>query len=372
MLEGLSEATLFGSTNAHPVISTAGSLADVAPSPAWSVTNAALAAGDTLVGAFWYTNSTDMIRAGTYIGRFYAVKSGTKTVTGKIALVYTDDNGATTNVIDTSAVSGAIGTSLASYRVTTHNDNNISGAGLYWGVLYYLTVSGSGTAPTVITYGGDPYDTHLETPGVGSLMGYVQTNDTTYTQTVALAASASQPGHAHAIADVTNAPAGFYPSNTATVTWSPIATNATTGLVTWQATGSAGASVVAGSGITVTTNGTEYTVAQSVTPTITAGTSITITTNSAQDWTIASTATGGGSQTPWTNNVDGGGYSLSGVNQLTLTNATLALTVPMGAAIRWYTDTTNYVDMKALSLGFMHFLSCSNGAIVTNIMQVNP
>ena len=48
-------------------------------------------------------------------------------------------------------------------------------------------------------------------------------------------------------ASLTNAPAGFYPSNTASVTWTPIATNAE-GTVTWQATSTGGAGDNLGNG----------------------------------------------------------------------------------------------------------------------------
>jgi len=171
-LESASILTLFGATNAHPVIAGFNSLVTEVPATQWSITTN-LVAGTNVIGTFWLTNTTARIRNGTYIGRFYAVKnSGNSTVNGYMSLVYSDDNGATTNVIDTSAQSGAFGTSLASYRLVTDNPSDITNSTLYLGVTYFLVRSG-GTAATVTTYGGDPYDTHLETPGIGNAVGYI-------------------------------------------------------------------------------------------------------------------------------------------------------------------------------------------------------
>jgi hypothetical protein len=171
LLEERSVVTLYGATNTHPSLAGAGSLVYTSPSTSWAITNAALADGTNWVADFFTTNATTLIRAGSYIGRFYAVKSGNKTANAVMQLLVCDT--ATTNVLDTSAISGEIGTALASYRLHNESETNVTGTALYLGVRYGIVVSGSGTAPTVTTYGGDPYDTHLETPGFGPVGGYI-------------------------------------------------------------------------------------------------------------------------------------------------------------------------------------------------------
>jgi len=87
--------------------------------------------------------------------------------------IYTGDDGATTNVMNTSETSDEIITSLRSYRLVTSVTNDITGTNLYEGVYYYLVQSGGGGNATIVTYGGDPYDTHLDIPGIGDIAGYV-------------------------------------------------------------------------------------------------------------------------------------------------------------------------------------------------------
>jgi hypothetical protein len=172
LLDERSIVTLYGSTSVHSTLAGAYGLESIAPTTAWAVTNASLGDGTNWVGYFFTTNTTTILRAGTYIGRFYAQKTaGTKTANAVIQLVYSDT--ATTNVVATSAGSGAIASSLDSYRVHASADTNVMGTALYVGVRYGIAVSGAGTDPTVVTYGGGDYNTHLETPGFGPVSGYV-------------------------------------------------------------------------------------------------------------------------------------------------------------------------------------------------------
>jgi hypothetical protein len=172
LLDERSIVTLYGSTSVHATLAGAYGLESTSPTTAWAVTNATLADGTNWVGYFFTTNTTTILRAGTYIGRFYAQKTaGTKTANAIIQLVYSDT--ATTNIVATSAVSGAIASFLDSYRVHASANTNVMGTALYVGVRYGLVVSGVGSDPTVVTYGGGDYNTHLETPGFGPVSGYV-------------------------------------------------------------------------------------------------------------------------------------------------------------------------------------------------------
>lgn len=175
-IDSASVLTLFGDTNAHDTLS--GSRLTRETPTAWAITNE-LTDGTNIVGTFWLTNSTDRIRAGNYIGRFYSSKTGTKTARGQIELLYSDDDGATTNVVDTSALSTEIGSGIASSLLTVNNDNDITNSALWLGVRYSIVQSGGGADCDVITYGGNPYDTHLATPGIGTITGYVTDDELT-------------------------------------------------------------------------------------------------------------------------------------------------------------------------------------------------
>jgi hypothetical protein len=170
-LASFSQKTLYGVTNAHPVIAGAGSLwsTNIACC-AWTNIQTHAAASTNLAGVFWNTNAYDTIRAGNYIGRFFAVSAGGGSKFAFIQLVYTPDNGTTTNIIDT-ASQVPIGTTLTSYRLTTDNKVDITAptalTNLYIGVRYYTVRTGGGPSGTITTYGGEPYDAQLETPGLG-------------------------------------------------------------------------------------------------------------------------------------------------------------------------------------------------------------
>ena len=90
----------------------------------------------------------------------------------------TTDNGASTNILQTSATSGSIQKNLISYRLSVSIANSVTGTNMYFGLNYYL-VKSDDKAATVVTYGGDPYATHLETPGIGSASGYALASDVT-------------------------------------------------------------------------------------------------------------------------------------------------------------------------------------------------
>jgi hypothetical protein len=172
-LETFSAKTLFGVTNAHPTIAGAGSLwsTNIADS-AWTNVQTHAAASTNLAGVFWNTNCYDTVRAGNYIGRFFAIAAGGGTKYAYMDLVYSADSGATTNIIDTSAQI-PIGTSLTSYRLTVDNPSDIAApttlTNICLGVRYYTVRTGGGASGSVTTYGGEPYDAHLETPGLGAV-----------------------------------------------------------------------------------------------------------------------------------------------------------------------------------------------------------
>ena len=167
--------TVYGSTNAHPIGGS--SLTLEVPTTAWAVTNT-LADGTNLVGTFWFTNTSTIIREGNALGRFYTKKlSGTKTANGYMCYVYTYDDGATTNIMDTSAQSGNIIASVESYLLTVNNPTNITGTNLYFGVCYFLVQTSGGSDCEIVTYGGGPYDTQLKIPGIGRATGYLLPGD---------------------------------------------------------------------------------------------------------------------------------------------------------------------------------------------------
>ena len=173
LLSDFSQKTLYGVTNAHPFIAGAGSLWSTNISgSAWTNIQTHAAASTNFAGTFWNTNCYDTVRAGNYIGRFFAVAAGGGTKYAYIELVYSDDNGTTTNVIDTSA-QVPIGTTLTSYRLTVDNPTEIPAptalTNICLGISYYTVRTGVGASGSVTTYGGEPYDAHLETPGLGSV-----------------------------------------------------------------------------------------------------------------------------------------------------------------------------------------------------------
>ena len=169
-LENFSQKTLFGVTNAHPTIAGAGSLWSTNINSAWTNIQTHAAASTNLAGVFWNTNCYDTVRAGNYIGRFFAIAAGGGTKYAYIQLVYSSDSGATTNIIDTSAQI-PIGTTITSYRLTADNPTDITAptalTNICLGIRYYTVRTGGGPSGSVTTYGGEPYDAHLETPGLG-------------------------------------------------------------------------------------------------------------------------------------------------------------------------------------------------------------
>jgi len=173
-VDSLGELTLYGATNVHATITGAASLKRETPAE-WIITNTIAKDTITNVGTFFLTNTTTRARHGQYIGRFYARRtSGSGSVNGYIQLVYSTNNGVTTNTLgDLSRPSGAIGGALTSYRITATAPESVTNPALWLGVRYYLTNSGGGASTTIETLGGAPYDTHLATPGVGDVSGYV-------------------------------------------------------------------------------------------------------------------------------------------------------------------------------------------------------
>jgi hypothetical protein len=164
LLSDFSEQTIYGATNLHPVLSLTGSLWYDPPSVPWTNTTA-LSVGTNLVGCFAYTNTTDFIRRGNYIGRFWTTKTAATVVYAYIDLAMISSDGSVTSVLATSAQQLISSTALNSYRITAHVSTNVACTDCYLAVFYYLVRVGN-PAVSVDTYGGSPYDTHLETPGL--------------------------------------------------------------------------------------------------------------------------------------------------------------------------------------------------------------
>jgi len=172
LISNLGDLELFGDTNAHPVLADVASLARAQPAEQWGVTNT-LSDGTNWLGYYFLTNATALVRAGTYNGVFYAdLEGGNKVAQGVLQLLVRDDGGVT-NVLSTSALSDSIVPGINRYVMFCHESTNITGTALYLGVRYGLVQTGGGGNCVVATYGGTPYGSHLDTPGVGAVEGYV-------------------------------------------------------------------------------------------------------------------------------------------------------------------------------------------------------
>jgi len=167
LLAEASVSTLYGSTNFN-AFGLSGSWLSAPDENTTIFTNAFTSANETLkVGTFWMTNSTALIRAGTYNGVFHAERAtGNGTCYSYIELVYTDDDGATTNLISTSNPSGTI-IEHTEYRVTAININNIEDTSLYLGASVYIVKTAGSQATDILLFQGASHPSRMETPGFG-------------------------------------------------------------------------------------------------------------------------------------------------------------------------------------------------------------
>ena len=173
-IDSVMELVIYAATNAHDIIASARGLWDTPPGTTWTNETTWASDSNQLVEVYFYTNSTTRIRGGQYKWRVVCFKeSSTKDIHERIQMVYSDDNGATTNIISTMSAAKPIGTAVASYPLTVNVPADITNSTLWLGVRRYLEQSGTGVSPTVYTLGGLPYNTHLATPGVGDVAGYV-------------------------------------------------------------------------------------------------------------------------------------------------------------------------------------------------------
>lgn len=114
-----------------------------------------------------FTNATDVIRSGVFTLHRYASKAaGTKTAQPIWQLVWTD--GVTTNVAGTNVPVATVATDIGVYRDAVSLQTNVMGSGLYVVVRPGYLQTGVGSDCTVLTYEGAPYNSHVETPGLGS------------------------------------------------------------------------------------------------------------------------------------------------------------------------------------------------------------
>jgi len=174
-LETFSAITIYGATNEHPEI--AGSASLLASPPASEQRyDVVIDANDTDfdAGVWWYTNKLSIIDSGKYFGRFWTTRDGGSGVTAVMRLVYTNVVSTANGTLDTSASESIADTALRSYRLNSYVDEAVTAAGddLYLGVGMTFRKTGAGTS-TVTIYMGDPYDTHLEPPGLGPIGGSI-------------------------------------------------------------------------------------------------------------------------------------------------------------------------------------------------------
>lgn len=182
-------ASLFGATNAHPVLTGAGSLVDILPGVAWSIPYD-LAAGTNQLGEWYYTNAVNtLIPAGTYMGHYYAGYSGVggPDVHAYFALIASD--GTTTNVLGISDLFDLATVMTATDSYIHIATNSFLPASWYLGVRLYGIRTG-GVSATLTIYGGlTDRDSHLQAPALrptetawGSIGGTItdQTDLTNY------------------------------------------------------------------------------------------------------------------------------------------------------------------------------------------------
>ena len=170
LLAAESALTLYGSTGLNS-FGSSGSWITTPDANSTVITSEFSEVNETnYIGTYWTTNATDVIRASMYNGVFHADRfDGNGICYGYFDLVYTDDGGATTNLIATSSISGTI-IDHTEYRVSAPNLNNIeNGTNLFLGVdVYIVKVSGS-QATDIRLYLGAAHPSRLETPGFGEL-----------------------------------------------------------------------------------------------------------------------------------------------------------------------------------------------------------
>lgn len=177
-LQAFATDILYGSTTAHPVIAGSASMVDAVPAAQTYAVLINANNTDFDAGTWYYTNKVDFVRPGKYFGRFWATRSGGSGVTARMRLVYTNVVTEAFGVIDESAAEPISDTGLRSYRISASVLESISSTGddIYFGIGMTFRKTGGGNS-TVTIYMGDPYDTHLETPGLGKPEGFVSQAD---------------------------------------------------------------------------------------------------------------------------------------------------------------------------------------------------
>ncbi len=182
-----SSLRLFGTTNAHPVITGASALEGSLPAAGlWAVTNA-LSTGTNLIGYWYWTNAVGAnvtIPAGLYNMDYWIGYDsiGGPTISGQVALVYGTTG--SSNEIKRSTIR-LLSSALTEYDDSIYLETNITvTATSYLGVAYYALRSGGVSADLYVQGGTEAYSTHLDTPnleqaGIYASKAYVDgaTND---------------------------------------------------------------------------------------------------------------------------------------------------------------------------------------------------
>lgn len=209
-LGSLSVVTLHGSTNDN-FWGDPGALQAEPDVTNYSITNT-FSGSSNILSQFWTTQAFDKVSSGNYVSRWYAKKSGTRTITGKVR-VLTRLNGAAAVTQGVSAASSAYGTAIEQLRVTTYATNTVVGTQVVFGVEFEQTSTGGGGNTDVEVYFGTPYSPHIETPGLGTtFLGvrgatggvFVATNTITYSNDTRLLYVGSLPDAARNVANHTN------------------------------------------------------------------------------------------------------------------------------------------------------------------------
>lgn len=175
--EAFSVTDFYYNTNAHPDIAGAGVLQTDIPD-ACEFPTGELLEGTNSLYTFWTTNVTTRIRGDVYESICHALRtSGNSASYSRFELLYTDDAGATTNVLATGQSGDNITGALKPYSTFKGFNGDITGTNLLLGVRLSVVRASGGSGAEITFYGGIGYPSHLATPGIGDVSGYVTTAD---------------------------------------------------------------------------------------------------------------------------------------------------------------------------------------------------
>jgi hypothetical protein len=199
-IAALQQVTVFGATNAHPVLGTNyASFVSTLPATAWTNTYSVPSNGTYLVGNRFETNSVTNIVSGDYVHNVWTEVNSANTLGYYYSVLVAISASSNVTVLGTGA-NIFPSTLRVSHSSTIHmQTNTVFTNAVYRGVLRYFVRTGGTPGSTFSIFGGDGYDTKLtrgvsfdETTDAQTLQGYTpqtlmqQTVYTVYTNDPAL------------------------------------------------------------------------------------------------------------------------------------------------------------------------------------------